>query len=205
MESMVGMNIRWQREQRAWTQEHLAAVAEVDVRTIQRAEAGELIAADTQQAIAAAFDITVAEMHLGPKPLAEARERFKLIRLHKVERGVDLRDDVPTDACNFAAPGVVDKAQEDAAAEFERDLADVNDVWNGLDAVTRLDLLRSLDAPLAALTALGLVVAVATEPIRMRSERLAPFTMNVLYVVVSKASEPKLFAVRDRTAPVQFQ
>jgi hypothetical protein len=39
-----------------------------------------------------------------------------------------------------------------------------------------------------------------------RSEHIEnPFTIDVLHVVISKASEPKLFAMRDRTAPVQFQ
>jgi hypothetical protein len=52
----------------------------------------------------------------------------------------------------------------------------------------------------------GLIVAAGSEPLRLLSEYIEkPFTMDVLHVVISKASEPKLFAMRDRTAPVQFQ
>jgi transcriptional regulator with XRE-family HTH domain len=47
MNDMIGVNIRFQREERAWTQEHLATVSGIDVRTIQRAERGENISADS--------------------------------------------------------------------------------------------------------------------------------------------------------------
>jgi hypothetical protein len=42
--------------------------------------------------------------------------------------------------------------------------------------------------------------------LQIRSEQIdKPFTMHVLHVVISKASESKLFAMWDRTAPVSFQ
>jgi hypothetical protein len=56
------------------------------------------------------------------------------------------------------------------------------------------------------LTGFGLIVAAGNEPLRLRSEHIEqPFTIDVLHVVISKASAPKLFAMRNRTAPVQFQ
>jgi hypothetical protein len=56
------------------------------------------------------------------------------------------------------------------------------------------------------LAGFGLIVAAGNEPLRLRSEHIEqPFTIDVLHIVISKASEPKLFAMRDRTAPVQFQ
>jgi hypothetical protein len=55
------------------------------------------------------------------------------------------------------------------------------------------------------LAGFGLIVAAGSDPLRLRSEHIEkPFTIDVLHLVISKASEPKLFAMRDRTAPVQF-
>lgn len=206
MDNMIGVNIRFHREQRAWTQEHLAAVSGIDVRTIQRAERGTKLSADSLQAVAAAFDLSVDELRKPPKPIADAKARFKLIRLSRIERAADLRNLLPTGACQFGYEGITDEVQEDAIAEFERDLNDAGNLWSDLDPVQKLELLRSLEHHFTALAALGLAVAAGSEPLRLRSEHIEnPFRIDVLHVVISKASEPKLFAMRDRTAPVQFQ
>jgi DNA-binding XRE family transcriptional regulator len=47
--------VRWQRLQRHWSQEHLAAASGVSVRTIQRLECGKPVSVDTLSAIAATF------------------------------------------------------------------------------------------------------------------------------------------------------
>ena len=85
MNDMIGLNIRFHREQRAWTQEHLAAVSGIDVRTIQRAERGEKISADSQLGIANAFELTVDQLRQPPKPIADAKDRFKVIRLRRLD------------------------------------------------------------------------------------------------------------------------
>lgn len=206
MDDMIGVNIRFQGEQRAWTQEHLAAVSGIDVRTIQRAERGTKLSADSLEALAAAFDLTVDQLRKPPKPLADAADRIKLIRLQRIERPADLRNLLPTGACQFGYDGITDEAHEDAIAAFQRDLDDAGNLWNDLDAVQRLELLRSMEHHFSTFAAFGLIVAAGNEPLRLRSEHIEkPFTIDVLHVVISKASEPKLFAMRDRTAPVQFQ
>jgi len=206
MDDMIGVNIRFHREQRTWTQEHLAAVSGIDVRTIQRAERGTKLSADSLQALAAAFDLTVDQLRKPPKPLADAADRFKMIRLNRIERAADLRNLLPTGACQFGYDGITDEAHEDAIAEFQRDLDDAGNLWSDLDPVQKLELLRSMEHHLNTLAGFGLIVAAGNEPLRLRSEHIEkPFTIEVLHVVISKASEPKLFAMRDRTAPVQFQ
>lgn len=49
--------IRALREQRAWSQEQLAEVAGISVRTIQRAETSGNASAETRMALAAALDV----------------------------------------------------------------------------------------------------------------------------------------------------
>ncbi len=62
-EVTFGRKIRQLREERAWTQEHLAEVAGIEsVRTVQRVEGCETQGAETLRAIAAAFDVTVQDL-----------------------------------------------------------------------------------------------------------------------------------------------
>ena len=50
------------RLQRAWSQEQLAELAGVSVRTIQRIENGDRPGLETLSALAAVFDVNVAEI-----------------------------------------------------------------------------------------------------------------------------------------------
>lgn len=52
--------VRKLREQRAWSQEHLATVAGVSLRTIQRVEAEGGASLDTRMALASAFNVPAA-------------------------------------------------------------------------------------------------------------------------------------------------
>ncbi|AEX50963.1 2TM domain-containing protein [Rahnella aquatilis] len=54
--------IRQLRISRAWSQEQLAELSSLSVRTVQRIENGEQASLETLGAIAAAFDIKVAEL-----------------------------------------------------------------------------------------------------------------------------------------------
>lgn len=60
--NMNGQLIRKLREERAWSQEHLASVANVSLRTIQRVESEGRASAETRLALAAAFDIDVSQL-----------------------------------------------------------------------------------------------------------------------------------------------
>lgn len=53
--------VRELREKKAWSQEELAAISGVSVRTIQRIESGEVPSKESLKAIASAFDVDVAE------------------------------------------------------------------------------------------------------------------------------------------------
>jgi len=46
------------RQQRGWTQEHLATLCDLSVRTIQRCEKTGVASMETTQAVAAAFGVT---------------------------------------------------------------------------------------------------------------------------------------------------
>lgn len=61
--SVLAENVKANRLRKAWTQEELAEICDVSVRTIQRVERGEQASLDTQKALAAAFDINVEVLH----------------------------------------------------------------------------------------------------------------------------------------------
>ena len=52
------------RTRQGWTKEHLASVAGVSTRTIQRVEASGIASADTAQALCAILDLNFAEIEL---------------------------------------------------------------------------------------------------------------------------------------------
>ena len=56
------------------------------------------------------------------------------------------------------------------------------------------------------LAGFGLVVAAGNEPLRLRSEHIdKPFTIDVLHVVISKASEQKLLQCGTEQRRFNFQ
>jgi sec-independent protein translocase protein TatC len=59
-----GKRIKQEREQRAWTQEHLAGATGVSLRTIQRIETTGTASYDSLNALAAVFSLSVAELRL---------------------------------------------------------------------------------------------------------------------------------------------
>ena len=63
----AGARIRKLRTEKAWTQEELAALADVSPRTVQRAEEGQM-SADTLKALAGAFEVPVESISVDEAP-----------------------------------------------------------------------------------------------------------------------------------------
>jgi transcriptional regulator with XRE-family HTH domain len=57
-----GEKVRRERQQRAWTQEHLAGATGVSLRTIQRIETTGTASYDSLNALAAVFSLSVADL-----------------------------------------------------------------------------------------------------------------------------------------------
>ena len=65
--------IRTERERRAWSQEHLAEVAGLSLRTIQRVETTGSASFETARALAAVIEVEVASLSSAPSPSAPRR------------------------------------------------------------------------------------------------------------------------------------
>ena len=59
--------VRTLREERAWSQEHLAAAAGLGLRTVQRVEADGNASLDTRMALASAFGVEVGALGVPPR------------------------------------------------------------------------------------------------------------------------------------------
>ncbi|CAN5355762.1 hypothetical protein BH10PSE4_BH10PSE4_31740 [soil metagenome] len=57
---------RW-REERHWSQEHLAQLADVGLRTLQRIENGQQASSETLKALASAFNVDVVALSVDPE------------------------------------------------------------------------------------------------------------------------------------------
>ncbi|MCR6684769.1 helix-turn-helix domain-containing protein [Pseudoxanthomonas sp.] len=70
-----GAQVRRRRDERGWSQEHLADAAGISLRTIQRIERGEKAARESVMALAAAFGVDVAALTVDVEAEAVATER----------------------------------------------------------------------------------------------------------------------------------
>jgi transcriptional regulator with XRE-family HTH domain len=69
------------RDQRAWSQEHLAAVAGLSTRTLQRIEAGATASHDTCLALASALEVPVGALSVAPEKASADAEGVMAQRL----------------------------------------------------------------------------------------------------------------------------
>ena len=68
----LAMVVRMMREARGWTQETLAELAGVNVRTIQRLEEGQGASADTRRAVGRAVEAEDIDFLIKPRPILTA-------------------------------------------------------------------------------------------------------------------------------------
>lgn len=81
-----GMKIKRWREERCWSQEHLAEVAGLGLRTVQRIENGDKASRESVMALAAAFNVDAVALTLDAKV-----EAAKLVQAHKAKGIAALR------------------------------------------------------------------------------------------------------------------
>lgn len=88
--SLDTRKLRQLREARGWSQEHLAQVASISVRTLQRMEAEGSASAESRLAVAAALEIDARQLAATETPAAspEPRERSYDWTFHLVVYGL---------------------------------------------------------------------------------------------------------------------
>ncbi len=146
--------IKQLREERVWSQAHLAQAARVSARTIQRIEAGGKASHETLLSIAAAFKVDVHDLRTSeqdkkndqnsqehPEKQDEQSQNQKrkglspsIIFLLRVSSGVDLFKVVGgADAGAFEHDELTNQEEVDLVSSFLQDLHDYSDNWNDLE------------------------------------------------------------------------
>jgi transcriptional regulator with XRE-family HTH domain len=212
MSEQVAKNLKRFREMLGWTQEHLAEAAGLSSRTIQRAERDGELGAETMQALAAVFDVAVADLQrVWPtdaeirEALEEAAKRYKLIPLTRVDRASDLRPFMGAHAWQVDHVSGLSEEQEDEIAVLAELLRDYGDMWSDIGPTGQRDALKTIYESIDRLQAGGLCVGVGLDAMRLVSPGSPdPWTMDVLRVLVSEAAEPRMAVLREKNCPVRF-
>lgn len=209
MSNTIGANIRRIREHKPWTQEQLAGAACVDVRTVQRAEKGQPISAESLQAVTGALDVSIEllrvdqeELH---KQVQELQKKYKLLNLVRVNRAFDLRDAMHAGAMQLDYVQLLTDKQQLAVAQFEQAIKDWKMIWDDLEPVQRHDAFLDIQRNIDELRESGLVLAAGCETLKLNSGSIPePFDMEILYLMISTEGEPKLTVARERNRRVSF-
>ncbi len=226
---VIATNIKIVRESKGWSQEQLADIAGINARTVQRAERAHGTSADTLQAMARAFAMTVDQLTfdrvgalaaevgverdaLTPELLAEHERRKKAeieakYRLVPVER-IGSADDISFGRGHAMHFGVVSGSDEarDVAADLESLMRDLLDLYSDLDPVERREEYKRAVGYVRRLEALGCVVSIGLDETRLRMKGAKDsMDWQILYVVVWNAADAKDFVGVERGAKVQFQ
>lgn len=218
MHNVIGQNVRKLREARSWTQEHLAHAVSVTARTIQRIESGEYPpSADTLLGLASVLDVDVEVLRRTPEAQAKAdaelvqaikdfEQRYDILRMERVERGSKLgRFMSSMDALVLDHTDLQNDTEEDAVASLKQILHSCVEVWSDFPEHHR-EAEKEMQLSIDTLRELNFVVTAGIRPRRLRAStgNTEPFTWQVLYVRVARASEAVEAIVLDKKAPVQL-
>lgn len=213
MNQILADNVCSLRTARSWTQEALAAAADITVRTVQRVEAAMGASSETLLAIAGALDVDadllrsdavglvarelgVPRDALTPQLLEAKREELALthakLPMVRVAASSGLRPLADALAMAFECLSTNDEVQ-DVAAELQRALGELLDIGSEIDAVTRRACEREAFETVERLGKLGAIVTIGLHHHRMVLAAGDPVPWRTLYVIVAKEHEPKEF------------
>lgn len=212
MDKQIAKNIRRFRDMLGWTQEHLAEAAGLSGRTVQRAERDGVLSADTMQALAAVFDMSVDDLRRTwptesevQTALEEVARRYKVIHLQQLQRASDLQAVMGADAWQVDRVTGLSEEQEDEIAVIEELLRDYGDLWSDLGPTERRDAAKTMFGHVDHLRADGLCVAAGLDEMPVTGPNFdAPVRFQVLRVLISHASAPVLVVHREKNGPVHF-
>lgn len=212
MSEHVAQNIKRFRQILGWTQEHLAEAAGLSARTIQRAESEGDLGAETLLALAAVFEIAVADLQRAwptddemRVATQEAAKKYKLVPLTRVERASDLRNFMGAHAWQVDHVDGLTDEQEDEVAVLSELLRDYGDLWSDIGPTGQRDALKTIYESIERLQVGGLCVGIGLDAMTLVSRGSSePWTMDVLRVLVSLAAEPKTAVLREKNCPVRF-
>jgi transcriptional regulator with XRE-family HTH domain len=209
-EGELAVVVKFFRESRQWSQEQLADLSGLSVRTIQRVERGDASGFDTRRAIARAFEFEDIDALNKPFsiPTAEemqaAKEKFDrehvTLKALPLETGKQLAKLAEAHSMDLSTPGfeMSREADEEFAAliDYMREYRDCSDLYT---EVQKFDVYDDLQRHIDDLHALSVSLRYAERKVRLRFNNddadARPIDTNVLYVIAFPVGkEPDEFA-----------
>ena len=193
--------VRQSRSERGWTQETLAELAQVAVRTVQRLEEGQPSSVDTRRAIAGALEFENLDIFSKPWPLPnieKLKEEMARIERETVEvvvqrltKGRQLRE-LADQADSYLVTSIDEPARDIEAhiaslQEFFGEYGDCHDLYSPTD---KLGIDGSFQEWIDELGAKGVGLIGGTRRVRMRFDHLKPDDPGVVFEVAYVVSGP---------------
>lgn len=192
--------VRNQREERAWTQQQLADVADVNLRTIQRLEKNGAASYETLMAVAQAFSMDVKQLSPTSRSTDKVSTQNRVHLLPRLTSGKELTSVVAgTDQFQFEHdddhhPRSI-QAMKDILEMLKHDVVRLYDA----DPIERLNVEGELSQEIQGLEAYGYYLFGIRRVIpRVVSGQISLISMATLYM--SHSRSPKV--VRDKTIMV---
>lgn len=190
------------RKQKGWTQEILAEITKLNVRTIQRIENGDGASHDARRALAVAFELEDIDVfnrpfqHPDPAVLMAEYERMTketvTLALKKVADGRQLREmSESAQACQFSAIEDLSEESERCFAELQDYLQDYSWIYKEYTAVQKLSVNVDLQNMMDRLDREGISLGIAVRRLKTEGGENS-FSLKVNhYVASSSDSFPK--------------
>jgi transcriptional regulator with XRE-family HTH domain len=186
------------RVKRAWSQQQLADIAGVNVRTIQRIEHGDGASFESLKAVANAFDVDVGEL-LAP-PAAESQPADKkedpqpVDFLGRVRTGRELFNFVGGAQMYSYENDDVDGDDVELVAQFFQDIRDWGDLWGDVEPADRVRVPHDFNARIAEMEERGLWVFAGSQRRGYSFNREKPeiIKLNTVYVIILKKDNPAI-------------
>ncbi|QIL44220.1 helix-turn-helix transcriptional regulator [Acidovorax sp. HDW3] len=201
--------IRMFREMRQWSQEQLAEISGLNVRTVQRVEQGLSASLDTRRALASAFEFEDIDALNKPftipseEELKAAKEKFDrehvTLTAIPLTTGKQLAKLAEICSMDLSEPGfeLTREADETFAAlvDYFRDYRDCADVYS---ETQKFEIYDEMQSNIDALKTLGVSLRYAERKMQVKwgtEPDSKPMLVNVLYVVAFPlGKEPEQFA-----------
>ena len=209
----VGACIRQFRELRHWSQEQLAEISGLNVRTVQRVEQGDSASFDTRRALARAFDLddidalnkafsmpTAEELHAAQ---AQFERDHMTLAVAPLTTGRQLAGLITSCEMDLSEPAF--ELPREAASEFAalidyyREYRDCQELYSETD---KLDIYDELQQHIDSLRALDVSLCYGQRKVGVRMGSGAPVSVTVLYIVAFRLGHEPLQIATPRAARI---
>jgi len=192
----LALLIKLAREGRKWSQEQLAEISKVTVRTIQRVESGSSASNDTLRALARAFEVEDIDAFSKPiqipteEGIKAAQQEFArkniTLAVHPLKTGRQLADLCEIHGLDMCEQGFdMPREAQEVFATLVDYLHDYRDVASEYSEAAKLDVYDEMQAHIDTLLALKVSLRYAERKIVIKGagEGTRPWPASVLYVI----------------------